>query len=596
MADQEKQFNPETSKVNEGSFIEEFGEPSFKAGLDARKPFERRALLASLFIAGDQWADVYSDNAGHYQRRNLTPENCDQVRRVNNQIPIHIRGIMGGMTSGVPEFEGVPATFDIEDVESAQLTTQILGMYDEINREGNLRRQEQQYMLAHGEAYRLTLWDPKVQREDYRGDVDSAVFSLFNAIKDPQSVDIWPARWFIHYDARHVDEVRAAYGRNDIEPEDVSDFNYNLDRLAMNVPGKSGSRDALKDHVLDKRMYVPPSERYPNGYSWRWANGKMAEPHELQGGVWPISRAEWFPVGLRLYAMSLIELIMADQRQINLILSQLQDVANRQIRQDIITQGTPGAAGRAVEVVIDPKTGRKQIQLPPGIEKYDLLRYDGIWGNSAELLDRLYEDVRQKTARNKAVAGQEMSKQITVGELQISREADMEALAWHMEMYSENHLLEVQRAKLRLVQRFCQSQRLVETYGRSQANAVPYFTGSDLTGTRDVVTVPTPHLTPAMKRQAKFQAFTGGMMGPYESPQAQYAARKVLRQMGLADLEEELSAAYGPLDDLEQFVGGLEQASRQAIVMRAKAALELAANPQPQQPTEEAPAEMAAAG
>ena len=570
-----EQFNPETSKIAEGKFVEEFGEPSFEFGLAAKRPFERMARLALLYAGGQQTIDLDVSETNYFTRRAVMQPQCETVSRVNNRIPMYLRSISAAFGSNLPDFEGVPHTQDLPDTEAAGMATRVLKWCDRKDREREKRKIELSWTLCTGEALRLDWWNTKAGRPGWNeGDNQSDWVSLFNYCLDPYSVNIWPPRWLIYYNCRHVDELQAMYGKK-VEPEDVTDVMRWLDRLALNVPGsRDSSRETLKDHAILKCMYVPPSERYPEGYCWDWANKVTLSAKELQAGQWPWSRFQWFNLAGRLYGMGLVEWLTSDQKQLNLLLSQLQEVATRQLRQDILTVGSQ----KITEIVIDPKSGRKQICLPPGTQKFEILRYDTVWNNAAQLYEWLVTDMDWKAGTSQSFLGHEVKRNATLGEIQLAVERDLGMLAWHMEDYAE-HLTEVNRHKLGLTAEYVKNVRMMELFGKSSANAIPYFTGADLLDTRDVIAIPVPRLSPAMKRQAIVQAGEMGWIPPWEGPEHQLRGRMLLRYMGLTEMEDELAQVYGPLENLRGFVKDLSAMSRELLMMQAQAALEMAANP-----------------
>ncbi|MHB1000484.1 MAG: hypothetical protein ACYC27_14690 [Armatimonadota bacterium] len=582
-----EQFNPDTSKVDNDSFVEKFGEPSYQFGLAARRPFERMALLGLLFAGGQQNLDLVDTNRNIFTRRNLSMPMCETVTRTNNRLPIYLRSIGSAFGSNLPDFEGVPHTYEQDDVEAAHLATRVLKWRDREDKERGKRQLEINWALCTGNAWRFTWWNTKGGKKGMKeGDVQTDVVNLFNVVIDPYSVDMDIPRWLIHTDVRHVDEVKALYGV-DVEPEDVSEVMRDLDRLAMNIVGSAeSSRETKKDQVLLHRMYVPPSERYPDGYCWIWAGKKFLRGHELQAGQWPWSRFGWLPLAGRLYDVGLVEWLLADQKQLNLMLSQLQEVANRQMRGDILTVGSQ----KITEIVIDPKSGRKQIILPPGIQKYDILKYDQIWSNAANLYEWLMGDMDAKAGQSRPTLGQTLDKEARVGELQMSIERDLGMLQWHIEEFSE-HICEVDSQKLALTAEYTANVRMIQLFGKSETNAIPFFTGADLLDTSDVIAVPVPRLSPAMKRQLILQADEAGWLGPYESPDHQLKSRMLLKYMGLSEIEEEIAQVYGPFDDLKFMVSDLSKISQEVLMMQAQQALEMAVNP----PAPEMPGESLAA-
>jgi hypothetical protein len=243
----------------------------------------------------------------------------------------------------------------------------------------------------------------------------------------------------------------------------------------------------------------------------------------------------------------------------------------KQLRHDIVTAGVKQDA---TEKVIDAKSGRKQIQLPTGITKWDFLQYDVNWQGAQVAYEQVINDIRNKAGQSMRPMSIDLKRQVRVGELQLAREADFQSLSWHMDQYAEDHLCEISGQKLELTHDYVKDVRLVTLFGEPDADR--YFTGADLRDTRNVVTIPTPNLTPAMKRQAQVQAREMKLTGPFESPQDELSARLTLKYMGLSDMEDELSKVYGPLEELQALVQQIEQKRKQAALIQADTAIDAA--------------------
>ena len=565
------QFNIAAGKDLGAEGLIDWLESGYAFGMRTRFDYERMALLSMLFWGGQQWTQVVADNLQTFGRRDVWPDQCEEVRRVNNQIPMHTRDIVSGMLSNLPMIEAEPATHRPEDVEGAKVSSSVIKWRDRKDQERVKRQLELQWMMGCGEVLRRTWWDP--DGDEGNGDIATEVVGFFRYVKDPYSVDVWPPRWLIEFDARTVEEVRDMYDVKDLEPEGVSDAMADLDRLASNVMTSRGAstRESQKNSVILKRMCVPPSKRYPKGHYWVFASGKVLDEHNLQSGRFPYSRGQWFPIPGRLYALSLIELILTDQRYLNTLLSQMGETVAKQLRHDIVTAGVKQDA---TEKVIDAKSGRKQIQLPTGITKWDFLQYDVNWQGAQVAYEQVINDIRNKAGQSMRPMSIDLKRQVRVGELQLAREADFQSLSWHMDQYAEDHLCEISGQKLELTHDYVKDVRLVTLFGEPDADR--YFTGADLRDTRNVVTIPTPNLTPAMKRQAQVQAREMKLTGPFESPQDELSARLTLKYMGLSDMEDELSKVYGPLEELQALVQQIEQKRKQAALIQADTAIDAA--------------------
>lgn len=564
---------PEPSKDTSEAAIVEWLESCFKVGEQNRRPYERMALLCLMFWGGNQWQSIERDLAQIYRRKVVRVEDAGQSRITNNRIHISARQVIGMQMSSLPEFEAVPATYDQEDVQAAKLGTRLIVTRDRADREDKLREEELLWTYATAECLRRTSWDPTAGRPGMNeGDVLSEVVNFFRYLKDANNIE--DSRWIIEYDARTVDEARAMFGTDKLEPESVADKMRALDALAMNVVQENNSvREPLKHSVLVKRMCVKPCRNYPNGHWFIWANGKLLRHHDIQLGLFPYSRAEWFPIPGRLYPMSFIEPLMSDQRQINILLSQMQEVTNKKLRGDGVYEGP----GRMKEEVL--AGGRKVIYIQQGA-KFGPWNYDINLAEGSNMLDRYLQDFEAKAGTNKPSLGHDTGREIRVTALQMLKEADATNVAWHTERYSRDHLCKINSQKIALTAAYATNLRLLDVTGTKNQGEIQYFRGADLRDTKDVVALPKPNMSPAMKQQKVAEAFKDGLLGPFDpaNPGEQLAKRLQLRSMGLSDIEEDLTETYGSIDDLKVKVGEMHKMAEQAVVLQ----LEQAANPQPQ--------------
>ena len=575
MSEQDHNFDaPEGIKGERGeardAALVEWLEGLFEWGLRARYPFEMRALQALLFWAGDQWSSVESDILQRYGRKVVRPAYCE-ARIVDNQLPIYVRQLVSMCTDALPDFEALPATPDEADRKAADLATRILRVRQRIDREDELQEQELQWLAGSGECYRRTIFSSRQRTATgEQGDVDTEVVNLFRVVKAPNSGDTWPPRWLIEFDARHVDWIKAEYGKT-VQPEQIADQARALDDLAMNVvSGKLPTDDGEQSMALLKRMYAAPSERYPKGHVFVWVGKTLLKEHDFQADQFPFSRSIWYPIPGRLYAMSFIEPLLSDQRQLNTVLSQIREVQNRQLRGDILHNGPNDITER----LVSEETGQKEIRLPPGTDKFEFIRYDLNLNTAMADIDRLMRGMHDKAGQSEPTVGQMASRDATATELQLMREAGYQNVAWHMRNF-ERHIQRVYAQKLLLIREFVGQARVLADTGARGAQSVDYFWGAELRNTRDVISTPTPRLTPALRRELQTEAAKAGLYTEFRGPDgmpdpfAQYRARTALRKMGLVDEEEQIAQAFGSYEDLEEHVAQLQKMGEQMFEMRA---------------------------
>jgi hypothetical protein len=566
------EFNPGIQKAGDpDKFVAEFGDPSFDLAYGVRDPYAKLAENSIKFMHGNQWSTVESDGRGRTYTRDTRPDQCDEVRIVNNQLPIFKRSIISAMIGSMPVFQGKPAGSEQPDIGAAHIATRILKFREDEDHEDELQEVEIDWLLTTGEVLRRTYWDAAGgQERTPGGDLATEVVGFFSYLKDPFSWQKWPPNWLIEFDARHIDWVKQKYGVT-VEAEAVSDKIREIQRLAMGIPG--GSRRQLPNldnHVVVKRMYAPPSDRHPDGQCWIWASGKLLYHHDLQSGQFPYARGQWFPMTTRMYPASMVELLLADQRRLNTLLSQIHEGINREMRHDIATAG----ADQRVEMeVYDDKSGAKHFKLPMGCDKWEFLKYNPDWQAGKVAYDMMLEGLKEKAGQNRPSLGQTTSAANTLGEIQIAREQDAEGLTWHMAQFIR-YQQAIRAQKLVLTHDFVKNWRTIP--GTARDPDLQMFLGSELRDTRDVVAVPKPRLTPGMRDQATREIFTeldqilaANPKIMYE-PTFQWNLRMRIQSLGLEEMEDDFARVYGSLEELENAVRTIGGKQAETIMLQTE--------------------------
>lgn len=521
----------------------------------SRLPFEEYWFTSLLFLAGNQWEAFSRDVSGALGRRILPSRGLsDKCQITDNRILTYYTQIVANLTDNIPTFECSPAPpNDQQDIDAAAISSRVLRWREKVDKEEQLREREIMWLLPTGECYRRTNYDPDCCEQ---GDLRTEVVNPFRVLKDPRAVDgMWPPRYLIEYDARDVDEIKRDYGV-EIEPEKVADKMRYFDRLALNVVAhrSAGGKEQNTSAVL-KRMYVPPNNANPKGQCFVWAGNKILARHDLQGGIWPWAKHEWLPVPGRLYPMSFVELLLSDQRDLNVKRSQIAEVDKRRLRGDMVVAGQ----GMPKETVMD-ESGRKIIKLPAGTQ-YQWETYSQInLGEAREACNAIVGIMQEKAGTNDGMLGKFSGRDTSATEFSLVKEANLMRLGFPMRRYADNGCCDVAMQKLELIKYFYKTNRIMDLGGKDQAGAVASFRGADLRNTSDVIAVPVPHLSPAEERRARDIAGQSGLFGPWETPSHQYASRIRLRAMGLINDEDQLAKTHGSLDDIAQKAASFQNA------------------------------------
>lgn len=563
-------------------------EAAFRYLLQARRPFEDTWFTCLLFLAGNQRCEAERDLTGALRRRIIAPLNLQKSFIVDNRILISYAQLQSNLIENLPDFECVPNTNDPVDIQAAHVGTRMLQWRDSQDKEQEKRSIDLKWLLPFGEIIRRTWWDPSLGRNGFdEGDINTEPVNTLRYLKDPYSIDTWPPRYLIEYDAQDVDKVKSMYGVQNLEPENCADQLRYLDRLALNIAlARDTSRESPKSSVVLKRLCMRPCERYPNGHYWIWAAGKLLKHHDLQSGIWPYAKAEWLPIAGRLYPLSFVEILLSDQKQLNILESEIAEVVKKKVRMDAWVTGQ-----RPQEEILPD--GRKIMRMPNPNSTYAWEDYANFSVRDAnEQAYKKISDIKEKAGTNDTTLGNIPAGDQKATIFAVVKEADMLKMGWYLNRYASEYLCEVNRTKIRLGAEYYQNERIIESVGQSVGDDIPAFRGADLGNTKDVIPVYVPRLSPAQRRAAINEATEKNLFGPWESPGHQYSCRIALRAMGLDKEEEALAAKYGTLEEVQnqaaEFqarVDALTAMKLEAEIMQVQAALA----PQPVLPPEGAP-------
>lgn len=592
---------PDASKSTEELIL--WLESSFRWGREARKDFELKAVRNLFFWVGDQYVSLSNDLSRIYSRKITRPAFCETVRTIDSRIPNFTRQQISNCTDSMSEFEAIPATSDRADRDAAALATRIIKMREHIDNEDALRENELLWLMGAGENYRRTSYDPKrVTVDGVRGDICTESVSFFRCVKHPPSADAWPPKWVIEFDARPVDDIQREFGVS-VEPEEIDDVMRCIEELAQNVvTGNRGrvSGEKKGNSAIVKRMFYSGARPgYPKGQMIVWANGKLLKRSAFQADMFPLSRSVWYPVPGRLYPMSYIDVLADDQSRLNTLVSQLQEGRNRTLRHDIKATGPMNP----VQEVIDQATGQKVIRMHEG--DMDFVRYNDLPNSARFEYEQIQHNLNEKGGINDTNRGNTVKSNLTATQLQLEREATFSQVAYHMRAF-DRHLCYVSQQKIALVKEFFKAARVLQDVGKTANDEMVWFFGAELGNTRDVIAVPTPRLTPAMRRKAISDAIDAHLLGPFLDGNGnpdkfiEFYCRTALREKGLADVDESLAQTYGPYSVLQSEIGQLQKAMSdmkvQSQLRQMQAALnppEIQQAPPPRMPLEGAPGAVA---
>ena len=544
----------------------------------ACQSFRRVAYLGIRFWAGDQYADFTEGGVGRWDRRTIKPAGISTVRKIDNQLIRVCRYALSNLSQAMPMMQVEAANTTQESRLRAAFASKVLRWVHTLTKETALREQELLWLVGAAECLRRSSYSPEGgDPGNAHADIHSEIVNPFVDMKDPKSIGKWPPTYIIEEDARHVDWIKERYGKK-VEPQNLTESQQYLSKIATAVMTNlsQGGLDEMKGAALVTRLTAPRSRKHPKGRVRVFVAGEkpvFLEEHDLQGGIFPYSYASWYPLPGRYRAMSLVEMVMNKQLELNHLISLLFEAAISGVRGDIITRGM----NTNIEAKVwNEETGAKQIELGPGVEQFERVTLAADWQQAEVRRQVIQRGIMEDAGASEPSLGQMTKDDTTAYEVQKILEANAGGLGWHLDRYANFHLADVATTQLKLLKKFVVTPRYAKARGGDGMDAEEFlFVGADLEGADDVVAVPIPYMSPSMKQQAIFQAHQSGMTRLDVPLEIQYANRKVLRRMGLYEVEAEMADATWPLEELAEMVRELAQmrAESEAATIQAEIAV-----------------------
>jgi len=592
-------FDPLTEK-GEQAMVQWLGDGA-KCAIAAREPFEDMVITGLMFLRQKQWLSIGRDASGIMGRKVYIPPELENKLVVDDNVGPIYRSVITGICQDIPRLIARPMHADDENhLKAAKLSTAMLKDREIIDREDDKREMDAQWSVSAGECWRYTYWDSETGRllgtGSNEGDIATETCNWFSIAKDPQAIDNRDPRYLIHYDARDVDEIKAIFGK-DVAPEDVADKTRALDRLATAVMHeREHPRETSKRSAVVYRMCIPPCAGYPEGQWFIWANGVLLRKMPLLGGIFPYQKLSWWSQPGRLYGCSLPEMLIENQKLLNILASQVSEVIHRQLRMDMLVNGW-----QMPEHHVD--ADGKHIYFhdaSSGDGTFELLDYKNVNLPAAYEWIRDRRQIMQKDGGARDPSLGEVSRvDVKATEVNLARNADVASIQFYVNRLSRSWA-DIGHTKLKIAEKMYQNYRKLSSSGQRISRDMSEFTGSDLSGVSHVVPVAIPHLSESQKQEFMIVAQNKGWLGPYESPEHEVACRQFLINAGLDEIEEGIERIYGPVDDLFEPVKKMREMRYQALAMQLQQQLNpvpaaLPGQAMPGQVPQEPPEELVAA-
>jgi hypothetical protein len=544
-----------------------------------------------LFLQGNQWESAAEDMR-RFGRIHVPTTVPNKVKITSNRILPLYRQACAAVADNIAQLVATPATSDQPDVEAAEIATDALESRLYEDREHEKRRDETGWTMSCGRVLRMSYWDPDldgygdVGKMKAVGDLDTVTLNPWRFHLPPWCSSTEEPDFVIVSDIRGIDEIEAIYGKS-VEAEEVADAAKWLDKLVMSIVTGSemGGTPKRNKAALLKRMYCKPTAQYPRGRVWTWANKVLLQVSDLPEGEMPFVALDWFPIPGRQYPLPFISPLRDLQHEINVALSQLIDLKNRQLRGDVIIRGSGQVTQEyAMEPTTwDPVTGlptawrrtaQKVVRLGSGVEEFSQMRYDLNTTEAELLISRLWSDMQDAAGVRDPSIGKQLRSGTTLGEVSILKDADNQGLGFFRYGFDLAHA-KIGRLKLVIQKNHYDIPRMVRIVGERNAVRTKSFMGSDLRNTEDVRPRPVPIISESEKMMMVQQLGMNAAFDLTGSPQAKLNKVKVLLNSGIPGIREDVESMLGDtsVEDLEAVCAEINKIEIQASLLAAQAML-----------------------
>jgi len=531
-------------------------ESLYKTADNARRRFEPEWYENILFLAGNQWEYAHDDVRRFSRRIIHVPDT--KVKLTSNQIYPLFRQAVSTLRNNIASQEAVPSTSDPSDREAADLASDFIQARYYEDEEEEQRLREIEWSMCTGRCMRMTYWDPDKDgmgaygKIPKAGDISSTTLNPFKFYVCPWMDDELQFPWIIISDVRDIDEINDIYPGHDVQAEEYAEAMRVLDKIAMNIVESRTMDTAPKRNgaAILKRIYIKPNYEYPNGKTFTWCNGKLLQEGELPDGIMPFVDIRWFPIPGRLYPLPFVSPLRGLQREINIALSQLIELKNRQLRGDIIVKGKKEPTVNYME------SGAKIIHLDHEIEQFLLMEYNLNPNETESIIAHMFNDMMQTSGIHEPSLGKAFPRETTATQTAILKESDMSGLTIFRAGYDQSYC-KVSQHKILIAKNHYIIPRMIKVVGQYNQVKARSFFGSELRNTEDVRPRTIPMLTETMKSQIRNDAYAQGLFGPYASPEDMFAKLTALKNTGIEGITEEIDNMIAPLtyDELRNIVG-----------------------------------------
>jgi hypothetical protein len=567
-------FTERSDSANEQDTIQ-YLEEQYEAADQQRRLYEPDWATNIQFLAGNQWEEFQADYR-RFGRKIYNPPQSKIKLTCNVIFPL-ARQAASSMRQNLAEQIAIAATSDPRDEQAAALASDLIQYRVDEDREEDIRFHEILLAMCCGRVLRKTFWDPDRDSEGIAGklvgagDISTMTLHPWRFHVCPYSDNASEPLWIIESDVRDIDEINDLWPGHDVQEEEYADATRYVDHLLTNVVYGTTGTPKRKNAAILKRLYAKPSKKYPKGKVWTWAAGKLLAESDLPEGEMPFVPLDWFPIPMRVYPLPFVSPLRDMQKEINVTMSQLVELKNRQLRGDIVVTGAGGVRQTFAKDEEGNDTAQKVIEITNPGASFNFLQYNMNTTEAEILINRLRAMMDDDAGVHEPTMGKEMPRATTATQVRMLREADHSGLSMFREGFDQAYC-KVSRHKLIVAKNHYDIPRMIRVVGEGNVKNTTAFFGSELRRTEDVRPRPKPALDESIKQQMIADAYAAGMFDFSGPANAKLSKVKGLVNLGIPGIEDEIEKRLGmTIEELEDACAEINRTETSTSLLMAKA-------------------------
>jgi hypothetical protein len=520
-----------------------FAQERFDAARTLRRIFEIRWYITRSFVRGEQYV-FWNRGAGQLDRhRAIDPR---RVRMVDNKILHYVRKQQSKFLRLRPIAEVLPNTNDLDDLDAAELGTNILKHLYRTLEGPKLSRDIANWVTVCGNAFVVDYWDPDAAPGgDVGFEVDSPFAWYFPALSHgPTEVQDMP--WAARAKLRALTWIKDKYDYEATAESFTADQNIMM--MMRDIDNAHhGLEEVYMPSAVVKEFWIKPGKEYPKGMYFVVINKKIIKKGSFPNyGTdskpdyqYPVTHFRDITIPGQFWGMATSEAAIPLQKDFNRIRSSIIEWVRTMAKGKWLAPKGSALSPTAIDnehgEVIEFSPKRGMVPTPVRIPNLPNAVIESLSINQQSFMD-LYaqHEVTQGTNKSDIRSGQMVA---------LLLEQDDSSHAMTFQDFEDNWAKMWKHALL-LVKKHYKNTRTLKILGAGNKWKIQNFKGADLKNNTDVFVSTGAHLpeNKIAKQSVIMERFTQGLYGDPQDPAVLSRVRRMLDDAIPEDIYNEIEA------------------------------------------------------